>query len=215
MLYTYCKACKQESPGDCCPLCGRRPSATAMRDAWSIPLLPIADGRAWLSALYALLAAAGLLILLIFGLELLFSGVEKTVNLWQGDLLSVILFILPLGLLLVSLFLLLQGKETAVYILDSQGAHLQTWHKPSRIRSWARLQSAEPWKDASQPDGTVVHLSQERHLLWSDVQHVRYSPRNNSILIYHTPHCAPLPLRMPPEEYELAAYYVKKYCKNK
>lgn len=215
MLYTYCKSCKQESPGDCCPLCGKRPSAAAMRDVWSVPLLPLADSRAWLSALYALLAAAGLLVLLLFGLELLLSGTERAVNLWQGNLLSMILFVIPVGLLVTGLFLLLQGKETAVYILDNQGAHLQTWHKPSRLQSWARLQSADPWKDIPQADGTVMRLSQERHLLWGDVQAVKYAPRNASIFIYHTPHCAPLVLRLPQAEYELAAAYVKKYCKNK
>lgn len=215
MLYTYCKSCKRESPGEGCPLCGRRPSAAAMRDVWSVPLLPLADSRAWLSSLYALLAVAGLLILLIFGLEMLYSGTERTVNLWQGDLLSMILFIVPVGLMIVGLFLLLQGKETAVYILDHQGAHLQTWHRPSRIRSWARLQSADPWKDKAWEDGTVMRLSQERHLLWTDVQAVKYAPRSASILVYHTPHCAPLVLHLPPEEYELAAAYVKKYCKNK
>lgn len=214
MLYTYCKSCKQESPGSGCPICGRRPSASAVRDVWSIPLLPVAEGRTWLSALLALLGAAGLLILLIFGLELLFSGSERTVNLWQGNLLSLILLIIPLGLLLTGLFLIFQGKETALYILDHQGAHLQTWHKPSRLRSWARLQSADPLKDMTWEDGSVMRLSQERHILWGDVQSVKYSPRGSSIFLYHTPHCAPFVLRLPPSEYESAASYVAKYCKN-
>ena len=215
MLYAYCRSCKQESPGDACPLCGRRVPASSLRDVWNIILLPIADGRAWLSAMYALLAAAGLLIVLIFGLEALLASTERAVNLWQGNLLSLILWVVPLGLAVTGLFLLLQGRETALYILDHQGAHLQTWHKPSRIRSWARLQSFDPWKNIPQADGTVMCLSQERHILWPDVQQVKYAPRRASILLYHTPRCAPLVLRLPPEEYELAEAFVKKHCKNK
>ena len=120
------------------------------------------------------------------------------------------------GFLLVAfLFLLAQGREVIVYVLDPQGAHLQTWHQPSRIKSWARLQSADPRQNIPQQDGSVMHLSQERHMIWNDVQSVRYKPRNAAILIYHTPYLAPMVLKLPPDEYEMAAAYVGKYCKGK
>ena len=61
----------------------------------------------------------------------------------------------------------------------------------------------------------MVHLSQERHLLWKDVAQVQYRPARAVIALYHTPHIAPLVLRLPPEEYELAKAYVGKYCKGK
>ena len=70
-------------------------------------------------------------------------------------------------------------------------------------------------KDVPQQDGSVMHLSQERHMLWQDVQSVKYKPGKAVIQLYHTPHCAPLVLRLPPEEYDLAAAYVGKYCKGK
>lgn len=215
MIYSYCKKCKMESPGDTCRGCGKKATAAAMRDVWSIAALPLADGRAWKAALLTLCAVVALLLIVIFGLEAMLSGTPKAVNLWHSGLAACIFAILPLGLVLVFLFLFLQGKEVNVYVLDPKGAHLQTWHEPSKVKSWTRLQSADPKGDVPQQDGTVMHLSQERHLMWADVQSVKYKPGQAAILVYHTPCCAPMVLRLPREEYDLAAAYVGKYCKGK
>ena len=215
MIYSYCKRCKMESPGDTCRGCGKRATAAAQRDVWSIASVPLADGRAWRGVLYTLLCVVALLLLMVFGLETMLSGTGKTAQLWGGALPRLIFAILPLGLLAAFLVLLAQGREVIVYVLDPQGAHLQTWHQPSRIKSWARLQSADPDKNVPQQDGSVMHLSQERHMIWTDVQSVRYRPGHAAIFLYHTPHCAPMVLRLPPEEYELAAAFVGKYCKGK
>lgn len=215
MIYSYCKKCKIESPGDTCRGCGKRASAAAMRDVWSAAALPLADGRAWRGALFTLCTVIALLMLLIFGLEAMLAGTQKAVNLWHSGLPACIFSILPVGLIIVFLFLFLQGKEVNVYVLDPKGAHLQTWHEPGRVKSWARLQCAEKKNDIPQQDGTVMHLSQERHLMWADVQQVKYKPAHAAIFVYHTPNCAPMVLHLPPEEYELAAAYVGKYCKGK
>ena len=215
MIYSYCKRCKQESPGDICQGCGKRATAAAQRDVWSIASVPLADGRIWRGTLYTLLAVVALLLAIIFGLEAMLSGNARVGQLWQSALPQMIFAILPLGLGITFLFLLAQGREVIVYVLDPQGAHLQTWHQPSKIKSWARLQSADPQKDVPQQDGSVMHLSQERHMIWQDVQAVKYKPGSAAIFVYHTPHCAPMILKLPSEEYELAAAYVGKYCKGK
>ncbi|MBQ9265310.1 MAG: hypothetical protein IJ189_14030 [Clostridia bacterium] len=215
MIYSYCKRCKMESPGDVCRSCGKRATANAQRDVWSIASVPVADGRTWKSILYALLCVAALLLIVIFGLESMTSDAAKVSRLWGSSLPRMIFLIIPLGLLLAFLFLTAQGREVIVYVLDPQGAHLQTWHTPSKIKSWARLQSADPDKDVPQQDGSVMHLSQERHMIWGDVQSVRYKPRSAAIYLYHTPRLAPMVLKLPPEEYEVAAAYVGKYCKGK
>ena len=215
MIYSYCKRCKLESPGDVCRSCGRRATANAQRDVWSIASVPVADGRVWKSIVLSLLSVAALLTAVIFGLEALVSDAGKVALLWKSHLPRMIFLIIPLGLAVSFLFLLVQGREVIVYVLDPQGAHLQTWHQPSRLKSWARLQSADPGLDVPQQDGTVMHLSQERHTLWADVQSVRYRPRSAAIFLYHTPHLAPMMLKLPPEEYETAAAYVEKYCKGK
>lgn len=215
MIYSYCKRCKKESPGDTCALCGKRATANAQRDVWSVSSVPVADGRTWKSIVIALAAVALLLTAVIFGLEALSSDASKVALLWRGALPRMIFLIVPLGLGVSFLFLTVQGRETIVYVLDPQGAHLQTWHQPSRLRSWARLQSADPGGDVPQQDGTVMHLSQERHIMWADVQSVRYAPRSAAIYLYHTPHLAPMALKLPPEEYETAVWYIGKYYKEK
>ena len=214
MIYSYCKRCKMESPGDVCAGCGKRATAAAQRDVWSIVTVPLADGRIWRGALLTLLGVAALLLGVVFALEAMLSGGDKTAALWQGALPRVTLALVPVGLAVVFFFLLLQGREVEVFVLDPQGAHMQTWHEPQRWKSWARLQSADPEKDIYQQDGTVMHLSQERHMLWKDVQSVRYRQSQSAIYVYHTPHCAPMVLKTPVEEYELAAAYVGKYCKG-
>ncbi len=215
MIYSYCNKCKAESPSDVCQTCGKRASANAQRDVWSAAFLPLSDGRTWKSILIVLVVVTGLLLAVLFGLEALLNGSTRTAQMWQGNLPALIFSILPLGLLLSFLLLFLQGKEILVYVLDPRGAHLQTWHEPSRKKSWARLQSSDPALNVPNPAGGLMHLSQERHMVWSDVQSVRYKPGSCTILLYHTPHLAPMVLRMPQQEYETAAAYVAKYCKGK
>ena len=216
MIYSYCKRCKLETPGDICSGCGKRASASAQRDVWSIAAVPLSDGRIWRGALLTLLGVAALLLISVFGMEAMLSGQQRAAALWQqGSFPRLVFAMVPVGLAVVFLFLTVQGREVNVYVLDGKGAHQQTWHEPRKWKSWARLQSADPEKDIQQQDGSVMHLSQERHMLWKDVQAVQYKPGRAAIYLYHTPHCAPMALRLPAEEYELAAAYVSKYCKGK
>ena len=207
MIYSYCKRCNLETPGDICQGCGKRAAAGAQRDVWSIASVPLADGRIWKGAL---------LLISVFGLESVFNTTQRAGALWaQGSFPRLVFAMIPVGLAVVFLFLAVQGREVNVYVLDPKGAHLQTWHGPQKWKSWARLQSADPEKNIQQQDGSVMHLSQERHMRWEDVQSVQYKPGSAAIYVYHTPHCAPMVLKLPPEEYELAAAYVGKYCKGK
>ena len=215
MIYSYCKRCKLESPGDTCPGCGKKSTAAAQRDVWSIANVPLSDGRVWRSALYTVIGVCLLLFSLILGLEALLRGAAAAQRLLFGALPRLVFALAAVGLALVFVFLSLQGREVNVYVLDPQGAHLQTWHSPQKWKSWARLQSADPRKDVLQQDGSVMHLSQERHLMWRDVQSVQYKPAHAAIYVYHTPHCAPMILKLPAEEFDLAAAYVGKYCKGK
>ena len=215
MIYSYCKRCRMESLGDVCSGCGKRAAAACQRDKWSVASVPLADSRAWRTSFFALLGAAALLLAAVFGLEAVFGGPVRVTLLLQSAFIRVTLAFAAVGLAVVFLFLLIQGRETNVFTLDSQGAHQHTWHGPQKWKSWARLQSADPAKDIPQQDGSVMHLSQERHLLWQDVVSVKYRPARSAILLYHTPHCAPLVLKLPAGEYDLAAAYVGKYCKGK
>ena len=215
MIYSYCKHCKTESPGDTCQACGKRASAAAQRNVWTASFLPLTDGRAWKGLLLTLCGMVALTFLVLIGLDALLTGSSGASRALSGNLPALIFSILPLGLLIAFLFLYFQGRETLFYVLDPRGAHLQTWHDPDRRKSWARLQSADPSRNMPNQAGQMMHLSQERHMLWQDVQQVQYKPHQAMILLYHTPRCAPMALRLTQAEYESAAAYVAKYCKGK
>ena len=107
----------------------------------------------------------------------------------------------------------LQGREEIRYILDMEGAHMQTWYRASRIHAWARLQRADMSSAHQSRDGSKYLKAEERHLLWRDINEIGYSPSTGTIRLYRTPHLAPFVLRIPPEEYEMAEALIKKHTK--
>ncbi len=215
MIYSYCKHCGVESCGDVCAQCGKRAPAPCQMDKWTVDSLPLADSRAWKTTLLSLLGAAALLLAAVFGLEAMFGGPARVTLLLNSSFIWVTLSFAAVGQAVAVLFLLIQGRETNVFTLDAQGAHQHTWHAPRKWKSWARLQSADPSKDIAQHDGTVMHLSQARHMLWQDVADVQYRPERSMILLYHTPRFAPMALKIPAGEYEEAERWVAKRCKGK
>ena len=76
MIYSYCKRCNLESPGDTCTGCGKRAAVSAQMDQWSIAINPLMDGRVWRAALIALCSAALLLMAVVFGMEAAVNGGE-------------------------------------------------------------------------------------------------------------------------------------------
>ncbi len=214
MIQLYCKKCKQKHEGQVCPLCGNRSSDASATDMWSVRRTPVADGGTWLRVLIVLIVVTLLVFALVFGMEAVSSSSDKVQALMNSSLLSTVLTVPLIGFAVALLDLILQGGEVSVFVLDGSGAHLATWHKPSFVKSLARLQAADPAADIPQPDGSIMHLSQERHMLWADVHSVRYRPHRGQILLYHTPHCAPMILCLPAEEYEGAAAYVQRKTKG-
>ena len=59
MIYSYCKRCKIESPGEFCQQCGKRLSPQSQRNLWSVSARPLADGRIWRGAALALVQKGG------------------------------------------------------------------------------------------------------------------------------------------------------------
>ena len=119
----------------------------------------------------------------------------------------------PAAFALAGAMLLLQGREEIRYTLDMTGAHLQTWHRASYLRSWARLQSAGMDKAIPSRDGSRYVISEERHIRWKDIHEIKYIPSAGSIKLYHVRHLAPFILRIPDEEYDTAEAIVKKHTK--
>ncbi len=215
MIRYYCGKCKAGSETRACSKCGKNLPANTEYNEWSVYHVPVADGALWRFAFLTLLAAAVLLFAIVFGGEALLSGTDKAMALFDSRLAPVIVAIIPVGLLVLFIGLNIQGRETIYYKMNYVGVRLETWHPASRIKSWARLQDANMESAFVDPEGLKIVRGQVRHILWQDVQVVRYSPTRGAILLYHTAHCAPFTLRLPPEEYETASAMVQKYCKGK
>ena len=215
MIVSYCKKCKMETAGVVCSQCGKKQPAANVRDVWRAVRVPVADASAWRSALWVLLLTAALLFLLLFGAERLMSSSVKFDSVLGSQLTTYVLLVPVAGLALLFLALSLQGREEIRYSLDTTGAHLQVWHRASRVRSLARLQAPRLSDAVLGQDGMKYTLADERHMLWQDVNEIKYSQGAGLIRLYHTPHLAPFQLRIPAEEYDTAEAIIKKYTKLK
>ncbi len=203
-----------DSRSDTCPQCGRKLPGTVMRDIWRVYRVPMSDTASWKTAFAVLLTASvGMFILLFLG-ESLLGGTSRALALFSNGTAAGCMMLLPVGLLLQFLLFLIQGREILVYCLDSGGAHMQTWHKAGRLRSWARLQRSHEKEALPQDNGEMSLLSQTRSILWRDVRSVTLMPARGEIRLFSSSRLAPFTLRLPDEEYETAERLVKKYCRK-
>ena len=212
MIVSYCKKCQIESEGGVCQQCGKRAPASATRDVWRTIRVPSADTGAWRSAVGVLTFVVILLLIVLLVVERFHSD-ARNYSASVGSLLSAIAIAGVIGLLLVLAALTLQGREEIRYVLDMEGAHMQTWYRASRLHAWARLQHASMKNAVQSRDGSQYIKAEERHLLWRDINEINYSPSTGTIRLYRTPHLAPFVLRIPPEEYDMAEALIKKHTK--
>ncbi len=212
MIVSYCKKCKLDSEGTVCTSCGKRASAAGVRDVWRIVRVPGADAGTWRSVAGGVLLAA---LLLGGGLVLLerLQSTQADFELHVSGILSAVAILAAVCFLLAGALLMLQGREEIRYTLDMTGAHSQTWHRASYLRSWARLQSARMETAILSRDGSKYVVSEERHIRWQDIHEIKYVPSAGMIKLYHVRHLAPFILRIPDEEYDTAEAIVKKHAK--
>ena len=212
MIVSYCKKCRLDSEGTVCSSCGKRASASCVRDVWRIVRVPGADAGTWRSVARGILLAA---VILTGGLVLLerFQSSQQDFENHLGGILSTSAMLTAGVFAIAAALLLLQGREEIRYTLDMTGAHLQTWHRASYLRSWARLQSARMDRAIPSRDGSRYVISEERHIRWKDIHEINYVPSTGSIKLYHCRQLAPFILRIPDEEYDTAEAIVKKHTR--
>ena len=58
MIVSYCKKCNLDSEGTVCTSCGKRASASCVRDVWRIIRVPGADASTWRSLASGILLTA-------------------------------------------------------------------------------------------------------------------------------------------------------------
>lgn len=207
----FCEKCNQLNERRQCMKCGKNLPTATYREVWNVVRVPVSDGILWKRVMLILLSVVGILILL----SALFCVFSRDMNaLIDQGIITVIMALLPVGVLFTVLVLLLQGRENVWYTLANTGAWEQTWHRPSRLHSWSRFETYRSENAYPQPDGSILTMTKERSIYWKDVCRVRFQADKGRILLYHTPHVAPLILRIPAEEYNEAEMLIKKVCKN-
>ena len=214
MINWYCSKCGRNNADSVCTGCGKKLSAGSMRDVWHVYRTPLSDGSAWKSALALLFIASFLCMAFLFLWQSALSGFAGALPLLTNGTAAAVFLLIPAGLVCLFFALSLQGREILVYCLDTQGAHMQTWHAEGRIRSWARLQRYHAEDAAMQEDGSSMVLSQTRHILWPDVRAVHFLPSRGEIHLFSGPRLFPYILRLPTQEYDAAETMVKKNCRK-
>ncbi len=215
MIVSYCKKCQKESTGAVCSYCQKKQPASSVRDVWRAVRVPVADAHAWRSIISALLLIAVLLFGVLFLFERLLTITPMMDAIALNQLITYIVLLPIVGVIMCFFILSLQGREEIRYALDTTGVHIQVWHRFTYTRCIFRLQA--PCKKNLQlsQDGTKFILSDERHMMWQDINEIKYIPSTGIIRLYHTPHLAPVILRVPEEEYDTAEKIIKKYSKIK
>ncbi len=213
MVCFYCKKCNINSPSEDCCRCGKKLPQATMRDVWRVYRSPVGDRNAWRAAMGYLCTAVLICAVIIIALSYILPEGGGIGKLLQSGVLSAVALLFPAGMAGVLLFLALQGKEILDYSLDARGAHLRSLQGPGRLRSYTRLQSA-PLQALEGSASGMAAISQERHLLWEDIQQLIFKPDRGEILLYAGGRVAPFILRLPPEEYDDAERFVKKHCKK-
>ncbi len=169
----YCKKCKQDSVSPVCEHCGAQITALPQNERykWCHIRTPLGDTPTLMGAVKALAMTVVSLLLLMFLGELIFAPDKRAaMTLFTNTgLLPTVLIFCFLAIVLICLFLALQGREEQHFVVNGRGAHVQTWITPSRLKCFARFIPYETYNIAVDSAGTQRMLIGESHLLWADV----------------------------------------------
>lgn len=188
-LVNYCRKCKAEvSNGSVCPRCGSKLTKAGERLSFHYKRTPVTDWFSWNAMLRVAVPVMALVMLTALLAEACAEGETGVINvLTQGFFMTILLFFGVL-LLLMLFLLLLQGHEDVRYALDAKGARVSTYiNRPSTIRLYARLMSAQPPTSAREDEPNTVEgevCVRHTELLWAQIRRAQYWPETHTILLY-------------------------------
>ncbi len=202
MVGYFCKKCKTDNAAPACATCGARLSPKTARVLFRETRLPALDGAAWKGAVTVLVIAVLLLLLALLCCEFALGGAASVSRLATGALIPAVLLALVCGAGLILGVLIAQGREENYYILDEQGAHVQTWVRDQRVKCLARMQSYAQCKKTRAQDaaGQTLVMVENRCLPWTDVRRVEY--RRGRVLLYAAASSPSMSPRPPEEDME-------------
>ena len=210
-LTAYCKKCGREvSPGEICPLCGAKLAKTAVHAAWVMEKVPVRDWMSWNAILRWLFPAGLTVLLLALALEGISGGLSAVEKLFQGSFPLTLGLMLSGILLIVFLFLLLQGKELTDYVIDSRGVHAVRYlPDPTPLKLLVRLKSPRLLDQMDPEAKTPLVRLGEWDLPWRAVARVQLWPEKCYILFYAPAWWLRIPMRCSPFSWDDALLFVR------
>ncbi len=183
-LTSYCKKCARDVPvGDRCPDCGGKLPANAVRLAWCVDHTPVRDWMCWNGVMRIALPVVGLMLLMVFLLEILLDGGLTGVTLLvTGGLFPTLAGLMLGALALLLLAFILQGDDLLDCVLDASGLHVQQYlPQPTALKLLLRLKSP---RLLSQTDENGLLLISTREIAWKAIARVQLWPEKGIILLY-------------------------------
>lgn len=137
----YCEKCRHESPGRVCESCGRTLNENTLRFKWRRMQRPLADGKRVFDAMKVWTITVAVLFLILFLTEIITQSNKRAAMamVLSAETVRWLVLAWAAGVAVVLLTLGFQGEEECLYSIDKNGANLQTWITPNRIRCWTRL----------------------------------------------------------------------------
>lgn len=217
----YCKKCKAETPAtETCPRCGAKLTRSGERISVTVLREPVRDWFSWNAMLRVVVPVVGAVLLFTVLAEALVEGGQGLQRVFMQGFFWTLLLTLGMLLFLIWLLLLVQGRETVRYILDSKGAHACVYLKePGSVRMYARLMTPETVEalQADAPEPLAGHLYiRSMEIAWAQVRRADFWPETHTVLLYHPRFWLTLSIRCGAADYaEIAAYVLKKIPKKK
>ncbi len=205
MLIYYCAKCQQQNMRNVCDSCGKGLSAATARFIWSDYRLPLSDIFRLGAVLRVTLMALALLIVVMFIMEYILTGMDAVNFLTNSGILPALVQVYLGAVALALLVMGLQGRENVQYVLDPKGILKRTWITPTRLHCWARGLRYDPLSIQQNAEGLPFMMAHEEYLVWTEAARYSLRPRAGRIKLYRPYAFVFMSLHVPREEYEGAA----------
>lgn len=182
-LTSYCKKCARDMPvGERCPDCGGKLPASSVRLAWCVEHTPVRDWMCWNAVMRIVLPVIGVMLAMVFLLELLLGGADGVTQLLTGGLFPTLAGLGLGALALLLLVFILQGDDLADCVIDSTGLHVQQYlTQPTALKLALRGKSPHM---LDQVDESGLLLVASRGIAWKEIRRVQLWPEKGVIILY-------------------------------
>lgn len=218
MVHFFCRRCQRPSPHPTCESCGKPIPVSSVCNVWEETVMPAADPIRVGYVIRVMLFVTALLFILMLAVEFVFNTAGEnaiSVFLTKSGFLPLLMEAFVLGTLAGLLLLVLQGRETAQYLMESKGILKRTWIQPTRLKCWARLIKYDKAAIRENAEGVPFLLAHEEYLTYQDVARYTISARSGRVKLYRPYAFLFMAMHIPAADFDPAANMLAAKLKNK